>query len=123
LTVDAPICNLPRKIFAAWRREIDMTDDAVLVVIEIRSVRDPDQLTAYQTGARTQIAQYGGKVVARGAGHNTEAEPFGVLLVQSWPSERAFLRWQESEDYRPLRDLRRRCADMRIAIVPQVQAL
>ena len=100
-----------------------MTEEAVLVVVEIRSVRDPDELKTYQAGARTQIAKYGGKVVARGAGRNTEAEPFGVLLVQAWPSERAFLDWQESEEYRPLRDLRRRCADMRIAIVPLVQAL
>jgi uncharacterized protein (DUF1330 family) len=99
-----------------------MTDEAVLVVAEIRSVRDPEELKTYQAGARTQIAKFGGKVVARG-GRNTEAEAFGMLLVQAWPSERAFLDWQESEEYRPLRDLRRRCADMRIAIVPLVQSL
>ena len=99
-----------------------MTDEAVLVVTEILSVRNPEELKAYQAGARSQIAKNGGRVVARG-GRNTEAEAFGMLLIQVWPSERAFLDWQESEEYRPLRDLRRSCTDMRIAIVPLVQAL
>jgi uncharacterized protein (DUF1330 family) len=98
-----------------------MTDEAVLVVTEIRSVRNPEELKAYQAGARNQIAKYGGKVIARGS-RNTETEEFGMLLVQAWPSERAFVDWQESQEYRPLRDLRRRCADMRIAVVPLVPA-
>jgi uncharacterized protein (DUF1330 family) len=93
--------------------------ERVLVVVEIKSVRDPEEFKAYQVGARQQIARYGGQVVARG-GRSTEGDTFGTLLVQAWPSEGAFLAWQESDEYRPLRELRRRCADMRIAVVPCV---
>ena len=96
-----------------------MSDGGVLVVVEIAEVRDPAALKTYQLGAREQIARHGGTVLARG-GVTVEGIPFGPLLVQRWKSELAFRAWQESAEYRPLRELRKSCADLRIAVIPLI---
>ena len=94
-----------------------MSDGSVLVVVEVGAVRDAAALKSYQQGAREQIERYGGKVLGRG-GSTLEGVPFGPLLVQRWPSEHAFVAWQESAEYQPLREMRRSCADLRIAVIP-----
>ena len=100
-----------------------MTEAAVLIVVEITAVRDADQLKAYQIGARAQLAEHGGIVVARGTSPVEGSPPLGMLLIQKWPSEQAFRDWQDSEAYKPLKSLRQQCVDMRIAVVPLVQPL
>lgn len=95
-----------------------MQSSEVLVVVEIRSVKDPEALKSYQLGARQQIAAYGASVIARGGTTLEGLPPFGPLMVQRWPSEKAFRAWQASDDYRPLRALRKSCVDLRIAVVP-----
>lgn len=97
-----------------------MTESAVLVVVEVRSISDPERFKAYQAGAREQIACWGGRVAARGGMSVSGEEPFAPLMIQAWPSAQAFCAWQESDDYRPLREIRRSCADLRMAIVPLV---
>lgn len=92
----------------------------VLVVVEVQAIHDAEALTAYQQGARAQLGRYGGTVLARGGQAIEGSPPFERLLIQRWPSAEAFLRWQDSEDYRPLLARRRRCAEMRIAVVPLV---
>jgi uncharacterized protein (DUF1330 family) len=39
-------------------------------------------------------------------------------MVQQWPSAQAFTAWQQSEEYRPLLQIRQACAELRIATVP-----
>jgi uncharacterized protein (DUF1330 family) len=95
-----------------------MDAQPVLVVVEVKAVHDAQQMNAYQAAARLQLAKYGGEVVARGGSSCEGDPPFGPLLLQRWPSAQAFRDWQESEEYRPLRELRQRSADIRIAIVP-----
>jgi uncharacterized protein (DUF1330 family) len=90
----------------------------VLVIVEIGAVRDQAALKSYQLGAREQIGRHGGTVLARGGSPFEGSPPFGPVLVQKWPSEQAFRAWQESAEYQPLRELRRACADLRIAVVP-----
>jgi uncharacterized protein (DUF1330 family) len=97
-----------------------MMDAGVLVVVEVRSISDPEKFKAYQAGAREQIARWGGRVVARGGSAAAGEQPFGPLMIQAWPSAQAFDAWQNSEEYRPLREIRRSCADLRMAVVPQV---
>jgi uncharacterized protein (DUF1330 family) len=95
-----------------------MSEAGVLVVVEVRSISDPEKFKQYQAGAREQIGRRGGRVLARGS-TPFEGEPsFGAIMVQQWPSAEAFAQWQESEEYRPLREIRRSCADLRIATVP-----
>jgi len=97
-----------------------MAGSEVLVVAELQRIHDAEGLALYQQGARAQIGRFGGVVLGRG-GRSFEGSPaFERVLVQKWPSADAFIAWQESEDYRPLRETRQRCADMRIAIVPLV---
>ena len=95
-----------------------MSDAGVLVVVEVRAVRDLEQFKRYQAGAREQIGRYGGTVIARGGSRVEGDPPFGALMIQQWPSEQAFRAWQESEEYRPLCAIRRGCADLRISTVP-----
>lgn len=90
--------------------------DEVLVIVEVRGIRDAEAFKAYQTGARQQLAQFGGRVLARG-GRCFEGEASGPLLVQAWKSEEAFLRWQASAEYAPLRELRQGCVDLRITVL------
>lgn len=97
-----------------------MTSTEVLVVAELQKIRDAEGLSLYQERARSQIARFGGVVLGRGGTSFEGSPPFERVLVQKWPSAEAFERWQNSDDYRPLRERRQRCADMRIAIVPVV---
>lgn len=97
-----------------------MSDGSVLVVVEVRSVSNADQFRTYQSGAREQIGVHGAVVIARGISPVEGDPPSGMLMIQRWPSEKAFRSWQESDEYKPLRDLRRNCADLRISVVPMV---
>ena len=97
-----------------------MANGEVLVVVEVQKIHDADEMRLYQEAARAQFGRYGGSVIARG-GDAVEGEPpFGGVLVQKWPSAQAFRDWQASEEYRPLMERRRACAEMRISIVPIV---
>lgn len=97
-----------------------MANEEVLVVIEIRAVSDAEKLKAYQLGAREQIGPRGGTVIARGGSTLEGNPPSGLLMVQRWPSEASFRAWQDSEEYLPLREMRRTCAELRIVVVPMV---
>ena len=97
-----------------------MAEPGVLVVVEVRSISDGEKFKAYQAGAREQIARWGGRVIARGGEPVPGEAPFSPLMIQAWPSARAFVDWQESEEYRPLREMRRACADLRMGILPQL---
>lgn len=95
------------------------TDEGpVFVLVEVTAVRDPETYKAYQLGARAQIGPRGGVVLARGGQAREGTPPFGPVLLQRWPSRRAFVEWQESEDYRPLKAMRLGAVDLRITIVP-----
>jgi len=92
----------------------------VLVIVEVVAMRDEQAFQDYRAQARVQGVARGVAVVGRG-GHTIEGDPpYLEIMVQRWPSEQAFRDWQESDEYRPLRDIRRRAADLRIAVVPVI---
>jgi len=98
-----------------------MPNEEVFVVVEIVEVLDEELLKAYQAGARAQVAGFGGTVIGRGV-RNFEGEPeFAMLMIQKWPNEAAFFKWQESDAYRPLLHKRQQAVRMRIGIVPAFQ--
>ena len=97
--------------------ETNLPGPEVLVLVEVRAVRDAAGLAAYQAEARKQMTQRGGVVIGRG-GSSFEGDPVGPLVVQRWPSEADFRAWQESDEYKPLRERRKRSADLKITIVP-----
>ena len=97
-----------------------MDDSPVLVVFEITKVLNADTLKQYQLQARAQASERGATTLGRGTSPVKGDPPFGMLLVQKWPTERAFREWQDSEAYRPLKALRDQSVDIRIAVVPTV---
>jgi uncharacterized protein (DUF1330 family) len=95
-----------------------MSNEEVFVVVEIVDVKDAELLKTYQTGARAQVAGFGGTVIGRGV-TTFEGDPgFAMLMIQKWPNEAAFRDWQDSDAYRPLRRMREQAVVMRIGIVP-----
>lgn len=94
--------------------------ESVLIIIETIDVMDREQFSTYQQQARHQLASREGVVVARG-GEVFEGDPrSGPVLIQRWPSEKAFRDWQESDEYRPLLEIRQKAAKLRLTIVPEV---
>jgi uncharacterized protein (DUF1330 family) len=95
-----------------------MQEAAVLVVIEVVSVKDPEGLKTYIQRASQLIGPLGGELVAQG-GIPIDGEPsFAPLAIQRWPSEPAFRAWLDSDAYQPLNEIRVASATMRVAIVP-----
>ena len=92
----------------------------VAVIIEVVRVLDPTGLAEYQTAVRQQYQSFGGSMLARGESSVPGEQPFGPIMVQRWPNAQAFYDWQQSEDYRPLLELRRRSMELRMAVVPLV---
>lgn len=95
-----------------------MPEVAVLVVVEVVAVKDPEGLKTYVQRASKLIGAEGGELLAQG-GIAIEGEPgFGPLAIQRWPSAAAFRAWLDSDTFRTLNELRRASATMRVAIVP-----
>lgn len=92
----------------------------VLVIVEQQVVYDAEALAKYQAGAREQAARRGAQVVARG-GAVHEGEPESLFyVIQRWPSAKAFRDWQDSEEYRPLKEARMKAFKVRLSIVPVI---
>lgn len=98
-----------------------MANAEILVIVEIQEIFDEAVLKTYQAQARQQLLERGGKVLGRG-GDLFEGSPAltGAVLVQRWPSEAAFREWQSSEAYKPLLELRKKAARLRLILVPAV---
>jgi uncharacterized protein (DUF1330 family) len=92
----------------------------VLVIVEVVRIRDAQAFDEYRAQARAQGAARGVAVLARGGSTFEGDPPYADIMVQRWPSEQAFLNWQDSEEYKPLRAIRQKAADIRIAIAPIV---
>lgn len=90
----------------------------VLVIVEITSVNDPQGMAEYAKRASALMGNHGGKLLAQGGVSVEDEQSFETLVVQRWRSEEAFLTWQDSEDYRPLKTLRLASATLRVAIMP-----
>ena len=98
-----------------------MADGEILVIVEIQEILDEGVLKAYQVQARQQLLERGGKVLGRGGELFEGAPPLtGSVLIQRWASAAAFREWQSSEAYKPLRELRKKAAKLRLILVPAV---
>ena len=89
------------------------------VITYVRTVRDRDALIEYRRRNTDAVANHGGRFVVRGG----EAE----LLEGSWdtlrmvviefPDTAAARAWWESEEYAPLKEMRRDASDTNIVLV------
>lgn len=95
----------------------------VIVVVEVLSVEDPQGLQTYAERAGRLIGARGGVLLGHG-GAPVDGEPgFAPLALQYWTSESAFRDWLDSDDYKPLREIRDASAKMRVSVVPSASGL
>jgi len=89
------------------------------VIADVRDARDQDALAEYRRRNTDAVANHGGRFLIRGG----ESE----LLEGEWPTQRIVLiefpdaaaarAWWESEEYAPLKQMRRDASDTNILLV------
>jgi uncharacterized protein (DUF1330 family) len=92
------------------------------VLADVREVRDRDALIEYRRRNTDAVANHGGRFLIRGG--KTE------LLEGDWPTQRIVLiefpdadaarAWWESDEYAPLKAMRREASDTNIVLVEGV---
>jgi len=88
-------------------------------VIADVEVLDPAGYEEYRRGVPATIAAYGGRYLVRGgATEVAEGEwiPKRVVILEFESAARAKA-WLESPEYRPLRQIRQRCAKSKVVVV------
>ena len=94
---------------------------AAYFIVEI-DVQDPAAFEEYRTKVPATIERHGGKYLVRGGRQETiegEWHPKRIVLLE-FPSVEQARRWYDSEEYRPLKALRRRTARGHIVLVEGV---
>jgi uncharacterized protein (DUF1330 family) len=98
-----------------------VTEGGVLVVIELQEVYDGSAAKDYQAAAREQAVRRGAELLARGGTlFEGDSEPVAVV-IQRWDSAQAFIDWQQSNEYLPLKKKREQAMKVRIFYVPIVE--
>jgi uncharacterized protein (DUF1330 family) len=79
---------------------------------------DQAAFNEYRANVDATIQQYGGRFLARGPADVREGDDRQPrLVIIEFPSVDRARTWYESSEYRPLRDLRQRCAETQLVIV------
>ena len=92
------------------------------VIAAMTEARDQEALGEYRRRNTDVVAAYGGRFVVRGGAHETlegDWQPVRLVVIE-FPTAAAAREWYESEDYAPLRELRRRASDTDIVLVEGV---
>ena len=89
------------------------------VIGDVREVRDPDALAEYRRRNTDAVARHGGRFVVRGGELGVlEGEwPTTRIVVIEFPDLAAARGWYESDEYAPLKALRRQASDTNLVIV------
>ena len=87
-------------------------------VIVSSSVKDPERFKEYGERAPATVAMYGGRYLVRGSAHESVEGDWMPerLTVIEFPSVEDARRWHDSEEYRPLRELRAPIAEFNVLI-------
>jgi uncharacterized protein (DUF1330 family) len=92
------------------------------VIADVRQALDQEALVEYRRGNTEAVARHGGRFIVRGG----EMELFEGewdtrrIVVMEFPDMAAARGWYESEDYAPLKALRRSASDTNIILVDGV---
>ena len=91
------------------------------MVAQILKVNDPDGWREYSAGVAATVTQYGGRFLVRGGQIQALEGTWGarMVIIEFECVERA-REWYQSEEYRPLSDLRRRAGETMLSIVDGV---
>ena len=91
----------------------------VYVIADVREVRDQDALVEYRRRNTEAVASHGGRFVVRG-GEATVLEgtwdTLRMVLIE-FPDAAAARSWWESEEYAPLKAMRREASDTNIVLL------
>jgi uncharacterized protein (DUF1330 family) len=92
------------------------------VIAAVTEARDQEALVEYRRRNTDVVAAFGGRFVVRGGAHETlegDWQPLRLVVIE-FPTAAAAREWYESEDYAPLRELRRSASDTDIVLVEGV---
>ena len=88
------------------------------------NINDPEPMGPYAAGVTAVTEQYGGRYLFSGPGvTNVEGDwhPDGFAIIE-FPSREAAMRWYDSPEYAPLRQLRQACGPTSLVLSPDVEA-
>ncbi len=87
-------------------------------IAQQRRMLDPQAFGEYAQQVGLVIERYGGRFLVRGGTvHAKEGDWSPRLVVIEFPSVERAQEWYDSEEYRPLRELRQRAAEGDLIIV------
>jgi uncharacterized protein (DUF1330 family) len=89
------------------------------VIATVTEARDQDKLVEYRERNTDVVAAHGGRFIARGGRQEIlegDYRPVRIVIIE-FPDLDAARGWYESDDYAPLRELRRSASDTDIVVV------
>ena len=89
------------------------------VIADVREVRDQETLVEYRRRNTDAVAHHGGRFVVRGGEAELLEGSWDSLriVVMEFPDVEAARGWWESEEYAPLKAMRREASDTNIILV------
>jgi uncharacterized protein (DUF1330 family) len=93
-------------------------------IVAVLDVREPERFDEYRRQVPATIERYGGRYLIRGGAYEKLEgawEPRRLTVVE-FDSVEAARRWYESDEYRPLRELRSECAGSDLLLVEGIDA-
>jgi uncharacterized protein (DUF1330 family) len=95
---------------------------AAYVIADVREARDQEALVDYRRGNTDSVARHGGRFVVRGGAMELLEGEWDTrrIVVIEFPDVAAARGWYESDDYAPLKALRRSASDTNIILLDAV---
>jgi uncharacterized protein (DUF1330 family) len=92
------------------------------VIAEVRTVRDQEALVEYRRRNTDAVHNHGGRFVVRGGEATVLEGEWDVLraVVIEFPDAAAARAWYDSDEYAPLKALRREASDTDIVLLEGV---
>ena len=89
------------------------------VIADVRAVRDQDALIEYRRRNTDAVANHGGRFAVRGGEAELLEGTWDTvrMVVIEFPDTAAARAWWESEEYAPLKEIRRGASDTNIILV------
>ena len=89
------------------------------VIADVRDAWDAEALAEYRRGNTDAVANHGGRFVVRGGDHEVLEGEWDTrrLVVIEFPDVDAARAWWESDEYAPLKDMRRGASETNIILL------